>query len=478
MARIELRDCTIRIKDGLSGTALITEGAKAAAILNSGAVNSDLTFTALDEGTEWNSWNFTSVADVNAGANADATLDINAANGNLVFTSPTKSAAHNGINFTADSDGAESITYAAGTFTLKFNTTVSNGATMKTAFDANIAANPAWPQWTCAIEGDGSGAWVAADDDAETVVSANGVTTVAAAVTFSPNTFTIHTTGANIASQIVTMWGVGPAQCANWAIADEGVGGGLVDATTVASAGGLAEPANTDTDVNISTVVLNTAVTNKVPIGARFTPSTAGHTTVHTVTGRTPAGAGPTTNIVFTPAWGLTNVPEKGDHLDFLPQQIDIKVGEGNLTYTEAKEYEYLLDRGVLDTVKEGDEQPLEVSLEFVYEHITTGTAEAITPVDALKNKNGASEWVSSSSDLCEPYCVDVEIDHEVPCGSVQDELTLLPEFRYDSLEFNLQDATIAVAGKCNTTEATITRSQLNIPESEHLHSGSGLYTL
>jgi hypothetical protein len=461
MARIELRDCTIRIKDGLSGTALITEGAVAMAVLNSNAVNSDLTFTALDEGVEWNSWNFTSVADVNAGANADATLPINAANGDLIFTSPAKDDVYNGCIFEANSNGAEAILYDVNTdtFTLEFNTAVSNGSAMKTAFDAALVANPTWPQWSCAIEGDGSGVWLLADDDTANVAAANGVDVVAAGVTFSPNTFTIHTTGANIASDVVTMWGVGPAQCADWSIADEGAGDGIVDDTTVASAGGLAEPANTDTDVNISTVVLNTTYTDLVPVGARFTPSTAGHTTIHTVTARTPVSTSPTTNIVFTPAWGLTNVPEKGDTLNFLPQQIEIKVGEGNLTFTESKEYEYLLDRGILDAVKEGDEQPLEVELEFVYEHITTGTSEAITPVDALKNKGNASEWVSTSDDLCEPYCVDIEVQHDVPCGTSQDETTILPEFRYDDLEFNLQDATISVSGKCNATEATVTRS-------------------
>jgi hypothetical protein len=94
-----------------------------------------------------------------------------------------------------------------------------------------------------------------------------------------------------------------------------------------------------------------------------------------------------------------------------------------------------------------------------VYEHVTTGTSEAISPVDALKRKNAASEWVSSSSDLCEPYSVDIEVDHAAPCGTSQNEMTLMPEFRYDSLDFNLQDATIAVAGKCNTTEAVVVRS-------------------
>lgn len=214
-------------------------------------------------------------------------------------------------------------------------------------------------------------------------------------------------------------------------------------------------PVANGTDVDISTVVLNTDVTNMVPVGARFT--VANSAVVHVVTARTPASNGPTTNIVFSPAWGVA--PANADVLTFLPQQIEIKIGEGNLTYTEAKDYKYLLDRGLLDTVKEGDEQPLEVSLEFVYEHVTTGTSEAISPVDALKRKNAAIEWVSSSSDLCEPYSVDIEVDHAAPCGTSQDEMTLMPEFRYDSLDFNLQDATIAVAGKCNTTEAVVVRS-------------------
>jgi hypothetical protein len=138
---------------------------------------------------------------------------------------------------------------------------------------------------------------------------------------------------------------------------------------------------------------------------------------------------------------------------------LDIKVGDGNLKYTENKEYNYMLDRGDLDTVREGDEKPLEVSLEFVYEFVTTGTNESITPVDALKQQGGAVEWVTSSDDACEPYAVDVQIAHEPPCGTAQDETTLLSDFRYEKLEFSLKDATIAVTGKCNVTSATITRS-------------------
>ncbi len=217
-------------------------------------------------------------------------------------------------------------------------------------------------------------------------------------------------------------------------------------------------PANSDANVDITTVNLNTTVANLVPVGARFTVNTVNNTTVYTVTARTPANAGPTTNVTFTPVWGA-ETPANADVLTFESCRIDIKIGEGNLKYTENKEYNYMLDRGDLDTVREGDEKPLDVSLEFVYEFVTTGTSEAITPIDALKQQNGAAEWVSSSSDLCEPYAVDIEIEHDPPCGTAQTETTVLPDFRYEKLEFSLKDATISVTGKCNASSASVTRS-------------------
>jgi hypothetical protein len=219
-----------------------------------------------------------------------------------------------------------------------------------------------------------------------------------------------------------------------------------------------ASPGATDTDADINTVNLNSTDTDLVPVGARFTVNTANNTLTYTVTARTPTTTGPTTNIEFTPAWGA-NTPTVSDVITFESQRIDVTVGEGNITWTEAKEYEYLLDRGDLDTVREGDEQPLEISLEFVYEAIKTGTSETVTPVDAVKGTGGAAEWVSSATDLCEPYAVDMEILHCVPCGTTEDEDVVFPDFRYESLEFDLGEATIAVAGRCNVSEATVTRS-------------------
>ena len=220
-----------------------------------------------------------------------------------------------------------------------------------------------------------------------------------------------------------------------------------------------AAPVQTDTNFDINTVALNTTVTTLVPVGARFT--VAGETTattVHTVTARTPTDAGPTTNIVFTPALGAGTYLDDGQ-VTFLPQEVEIKVGDGDVTYTEKNDYKYDLDRGDLDTVREGDEQPMDVKFSLIYEHITTGTNETISPMDALKKKGNASEWVSSATDKCEPYAVDVEISHNAPCGTAQDETTTFPDFRSESREISFKDSTITVSGKCNVSEPIVGRS-------------------
>ena len=161
-------------------------------------------------------------------------------------------------------------------------------------------------------------------------------------------------------------------------------------------------PVETDTTFAVDAVALNTTATDEVPVGARFTVAGETVSTVHTVTAVTPS-SGTTTDMTFSPALGAGTYVD-GGVVTFLPQQVEVKLGDGNLTWTINKEYDYLLDRGNLDTVREGDQQPMDISLDSVYEHITTGTSESISPYDAMNGFGGASNWVSSSSVLSEPY--------------------------------------------------------------------------
>jgi len=215
-----------------------------------------------------------------------------------------------------------------------------------------------------------------------------------------------------------------------------------------------------DATININNVVLNTTVNDQVPVGARLYLDGETVNTVHTVTARDPS-SNTTTCVTISPVLGAGsyNSGNSENAVTFINQRIEVKVGEGNVTYSEKKEYEYLRDRGNLDTVKEGDEQPVEVSLEFVYEYVRASSGEDVTPVDAIKGINNASEWVSSSADLCEPYAVDMLLKHCVPCGTDEDEDVLLPDFRWEQLDYDLGAATISVSGQCNVSNATVTRS-------------------
>jgi hypothetical protein len=221
-------------------------------------------------------------------------------------------------------------------------------------------------------------------------------------------------------------------------------------------------PVATDAEFDIDGTALNAGGlgTDVVPIGARFTVAGETDTTqVHVVTARTPTdGSSATTNIVFSPALGPGTYVD-GGVITYDSNELEIKIGDGNVTYTESSEYEYDLDRDILDTVREGAQVPIDVSIDFVYEFITTGTGEEISVMDALKKKGGAAEWRSSSADPCEPYAVDIEIVYTPLCVTSEIETTVFPEFRSESREVDFSEATISVSGRCNVIEPIVTRT-------------------
>ena len=145
---------------------------------------------------------------------------------------------------------------------------------------------------------------------------------------------------------------------------------------------------------------------------------------------------------------------------------IEIKIGEGNLTYSENKTIEYTLDRGLLDEVREGDEVPMDVSFDLVWEFITGNQDSAGVPPtveDALKNQNNAASWVSTDADACRPYALDVVIEYVPVCGAgagrQEQEVITLPDFRYETLDHDLRAGTISCTGRCNAKVATVVRS-------------------
>lgn len=137
---------------------------------------------------------------------------------------------------------------------------------------------------------------------------------------------------------------------------------------------------------------------------------------------------------------------------------IDVKVGEGTLTFSEKRNMQYTLDRGKLDEVREGDEVPMDVKFDFVWEYIK-GPAIAGNPTvpDALKKIGLASTWISSDADSCKPYAVDLVVLYVPACTGDQEEITL-PDFRYEDLSFDLKAGTVSCSGKCNAKQANASR--------------------
>jgi len=143
------------------------------------------------------------------------------------------------------------------------------------------------------------------------------------------------------------------------------------------------------------------------------------------------------------------------------PNSLTIKVGEGNVTWTEKKARQYIKDRGLLDGVRNGDEEPVELKIACRWDFIKSNGSESITPIEAIKKIGGASAWVTTGDDPCEPYAVDIVIENDVGCGTVLDERITFDEFRYESVEFDLRAGTFSLSGMCNVTEPVILRTAL-----------------
>lgn len=207
-----------------------------------------------------------------------------------------------------------------------------------------------------------------------------------------------------------------------------------------------------------ATTMLVDGFTGALPVGAYFGITTSGEKKYKIVS--TIETMGNTTSITFTP--GLAAMVSDNDVVDVGGRQIKVKVGEGNLTWDENRPMEYLLDRGVIDEVREGDEVPMDVNLDIKWEFLTGDVGDPggglPTLKDILKQEGLASSWVSSDDDPCRPYAVDIILDYVPACSTVKKEFIVLKDYRWEKMSHDAKAATIATSGKCNVKFAETTR--------------------
>lgn len=140
------------------------------------------------------------------------------------------------------------------------------------------------------------------------------------------------------------------------------------------------------------------------------------------------------------------------------PQSITVRVGSGTFSWSEKRNMEYITDRGNLYGVREGAQVPMDVKFDFMWENIR-GTSSVVSVEDALKKIGAAAAWVSSDTDACNPYAVNIVVDYVPNCANqIVRELITLEDFRWEDLSHDPKAGTVSVSGKCNTTQATILR--------------------
>jgi hypothetical protein len=163
----------------------------------------------------------------------------------------------------------------------------------------------------------------------------------------------------------------------------------------------------------------------------------------------------------------LRNVTMKIRDGSSTPKELTIKFHEGTLNFTENYNWEYVRDRGELDSTRHGDQEPMSVNFNAQFDYFKGPGFHGDAGIsDALNGVGEADDWVGSDDRTgyeCEPYCVDLVVLNAPVCvGSVTNphEDIVLPRFRPTTIEYDVAEGSISVTGECNAVRPESTRKE------------------
>ena len=134
-----------------------------------------------------------------------------------------------------------------------------------------------------------------------------------------------------------------------------------------------------------------------------------------------------------------------------------VAIGTGNITWTEKRPVEFVLDKGSLtsegSTVRLADDEPMDVSFDFVWEWLLGDSG--VTPYEALTQSGSAASWVSTN-DACEPYAVTISVIAYDCNFSDTYEMYSFSKFTVESISPNVKDGQISVSGRCKQLSPSI----------------------
>ncbi len=174
----------------------------------------------------------------------------------------------------------------------------------------------------------------------------------------------------------------------------------------------------------------------------------------------TPGVLGTTTTAMVLTA-GLGTATTAGGAITFKGIKLEIVVGEGNLEYTSKTPREFKLNRGNLGSVKNADQEPMDVSFAFEWDYIRIATGTVPTIEQVFERTGPAADWESTATDSCDPFCVDIEIHNAPTCtggdSNTTEDITLA-RFYPEELAHSIEDSTISCTGRCNSVTSTSDR--------------------
>lgn len=146
------------------------------------------------------------------------------------------------------------------------------------------------------------------------------------------------------------------------------------------------------------------------------------------------------------------------------PNELQIVMDTGNITFQVGRNVEYILDRGVLSSTKEGDQIPLQVTFQGRFNEIASSSGLDESLFEFLTFTGPAATNVSTGANVCaKPYAVDIEVFLARACtigaDVLQDETIVFPEFRWTTIDGDFQAGTLAVSGACNVVYPTSARA-------------------
>jgi hypothetical protein len=132
------------------------------------------------------------------------------------------------------------------------------------------------------------------------------------------------------------------------------------------------------------------------------------------------------------------------------PKKLKVKIDEGDFAFTIDRPTFIIMNRGVIDSRKNGDETPSSLSWTMKFEQweYDAGEDTGVSPADALQGEGGATDWVST--DGCAPYSVDITFVLKDPCTDGMAEILTFRKFHADQLSFKegSEFNTLAITGK------------------------------